>query len=148
MKPKTRRVALAALLSCVLVPVTAGVAVCAYIFFAKLDGRDMRRGGTKDFQVVEALSVGMTAAEAKATIESYGFKLEETLERPTDGWPKERTHWHAPGWSAGGCEAHHKRRIERVEYYPVGHGLFGFAELFLFYDETGHLVDFRRIQIN
>ncbi len=52
------------------------------------------------------------------------------------------------GQRAAAQEARTGKRISLVEYYPVGHGLLGAGELFLFYDEAGHLINFYRYQIN
>lgn len=104
---------------------------------------------TNDFKVVDALRVGMTPEEAEATIKSYGFTRTEAIDRPDGGWPTEaKTFIGAVGWRAGRQEAHTGKRVRRVEYYPVTHGLLGFGELFLFYGDDGKLMDFYRHQIN
>ena len=103
---------------------------------------------TNDFKVVDALSVGMSDGKAKETIESYGFQREERINRPDEGWPEPdgsfldlpgRAHW---------AEKELNTVIEFAEYYPVGHGLLGYGQLFLFYDEAGQLVKYYRRQIN
>jgi hypothetical protein len=40
------------------------------------------------------------------------------------------------------------QRVSKVEYYPVYHGILGFGQLFLFYDEDRRLASFYRKQIN
>ncbi|BET65433.1 hypothetical protein ASA1KI_03510 [Opitutales bacterium ASA1] len=103
---------------------------------------------TADFKVVEALAIGMSQEEAKATIASYGFTMAEAFDRPEGGWPSERENFQATRWRAGREEAHLGKQVSRVEFYPVGHGLLGYGQLFLFYGEDGRLLDFHRYQIN
>jgi hypothetical protein len=102
---------------------------------------------TKDFKVVDALRAGLTKEEAKATIASFGFERSQALERPASGWASDGTFTNLPS-RAHVVEERTKRKIVTAEYYPVGHGLFGAGQLFLFYDEGGRLVDFYRYQIN
>jgi hypothetical protein len=103
---------------------------------------------TKDFKVVDALKVGMSPTEAQTTIRSYGFSLAESLRRPADGWPAERKAFAATAWRAGREEARTGKPVSFVEYYPVGHGILGAGQLFLFYGEDGRLMHFYRYQIN
>jgi len=103
---------------------------------------------TADFKVVDAIKPGMSAVEAKAVINSYGFEVGKSEARPAQGWPSEREDFTALGWRAGQAEKQLSKRITLSEYYPVGHGLFGAGQLFLFYGEDGRLLDFYRYQIN
>jgi len=103
---------------------------------------------TNDFKVVEALKLGMSPEEAQATIKSFGFTLAQSLPRPARGWPAERKTFEATGWRAGEEEARTGQRVSLVEYYPVGHGLMGAGQLFLFYGDDGRLINFYRYQIN
>lgn len=102
---------------------------------------------TKDFKVVDALRAGLTKEEAKGTIASFGFERSEILERPADGWVSDGTFTNLPS-RAHFVEERTKKKIVTAEYYPVGHGMFGAGQLFLFYDESGHLIEFYRYQIN
>jgi hypothetical protein len=102
---------------------------------------------TKDFKVVDALRAGLTKEEAKATIASFGFERSQVLERPASGWASEGTFTNLPS-RARVAEERSKKTIATAEYYPVGHGLLGAGQLFLFYGEDGRLVDFYRYQIN
>jgi hypothetical protein len=102
---------------------------------------------TKDFKVVDALRAGMTQEEAKATIASFGFERGQIIERPAAGWASDGTFTSLPS-RARVAEERSKRKIATAEYYPVGHGLFGAGQLFLFYGEDRRLVDFYRYQIN
>ncbi len=102
---------------------------------------------TNDFKVVEALRVGLTKEEAKATIASYGFDRAQMLERPASGWTSDGTFTNLPS-RAHATEERSKQKIATAEYYPVGHGLLGAGQLFLFYGEDGRLVNFYRRQIN
>ena len=103
---------------------------------------------TNDFKVVDALSVGMSDEQAKETIQSYGFQREERINRPDEGWPDpDNSFVDLPG-RAQSVEKELNTVIECAEYYPVGHGLLGYGQLFLFYDETGHLVKCYRRQVN
>jgi hypothetical protein len=102
---------------------------------------------TKDFKVVEALRAGLSKEEAKAMIASFGFERSQVLERPASGWVSDGTFTNLPS-RAHVVEERTKKKIVSAEYYPVGHGLFGAGQLFLFYDEDGRLVDFYRYQIN
>ena len=101
----------------------------------------------KDFKVVDALRAGLTKEEAKATITSFGFERSEVLERPAAGWISDGTFTNLP-LRARVVEERTNKNIATAEYYPVGHGLLGAGQLFLFYDEAGQLVDFYRHQIN
>lgn len=103
---------------------------------------------TNDFKVVDALKIGMSPEEAQATIKSFGFSLQQSLPRPTSGWPAERKTFDATDWRAGREEARTGMRVSLVEFYPVGHGLFGAGQLFLFYGDDGRLMNFYRYQIN
>lgn len=103
---------------------------------------------TKDFKVVDALHVGMSPEEAKATIHAYGFELAASLHRPAGGWPKERKTFDATDWRAGREEERSGKQVSLVEFYPVGHGLLGAGQLFLFYGDDGRLMYFYRYQIN
>jgi hypothetical protein len=103
---------------------------------------------TNDFKVVDALRIGMSPEEAKSMIQAYGFQLAESIQRPADGWPGERKTFAAADWRAGREEVQSGERVYLVEYYPVGHGLLGAGELFLFYGEDGRLMSFYRHQIN
>jgi len=102
---------------------------------------------TKDFKVVDALRAGMTKEEAKVTIASFGFQRSQALDRPASGWKSDGTFTNLPS-RAHVAEDRSKKTIAAAEYYPVGHGLFGAGQLFLFYDEGGRLVEFYRYQIN
>lgn len=102
---------------------------------------------TNDFKVVDALRCGMTKEEAQATITGFSFQRSQVLYRPETGWASEKTFTNLPG-RAQIAEEETKVRIATAEYYPVGHGMFGFGQLFLFYDEGGRLVSFYRRQIN
>ena len=103
---------------------------------------------TNDFKVVDTLKLGMTPQEAQATIKSFGFALAHSLTRPVDGWPADRKTFDATDWRAGREEARTRKRVSLAEYYPVGHGLFGAGQLFLFYGDDGGLAHFYRYQIN
>jgi hypothetical protein len=103
---------------------------------------------TNDFKVVDALKPGMSPGEAQATIKSFGFALDQSLPRPTNGWPAERKTFDATDWRAGREEARTGKKVSLVEFYPVGHGLLGAGQLFLFYGEDGRLMNFYRYQIN
>ena len=103
---------------------------------------------TNDFKVVDALSVGMSDEQAKESIESYGFQREARINRPDEGWPDtDDSFTDLPG-RAHSVEKELNTVIECAEHYPVGHGLLGAGDLFLFYDETGHLVKYYRRHIN
>lgn len=103
---------------------------------------------SKDFKVVEALRVGMTKQEAQSTIAAFSYQSHDALERPVAGWPEsDSTLTNLPG-RARTVEAETKTTIASAEYYPVGHGMLGFGQLFLFYDASGRLVHFYRHQIN
>jgi hypothetical protein len=103
---------------------------------------------TADFKVVDALRFGMTADEARATIASFSFERESALERPDSGWPAADGSFTDLAGRARAREVKLQVIIQRAEYYPVHHGLLGFGQLFLFYDDRGRLVDFYRHQIN
>lgn len=103
---------------------------------------------TNDFKVVDALRVGMTREEAQAAIAAYSFKRDQEFDRPLAGWPEsDSTLTNLPG-RARVAEEETKTTIASAECYPVGHGAFGFGQLFLFYDASGRLVHFYRRQIN
>lgn len=103
---------------------------------------------TNDFKVVEALKEGITASEAKEIITSYGFTIEQSLSRPEEGWHEtDESFVNLPGW-AKRIEEEKRSIVSKAEYYPVGHGMFGFGQLFLFYDEEGKLLYHYRRQIN
>jgi len=102
---------------------------------------------TKDFKVVDALRAGLTKEEAKVTIASFGFERSQILERPGSGWISDGTFTNLPG-RARAIEERTKKKIMTAEYYPVGHGLLGAGQLFLFYDQDGRLAEFYRHQIN
>jgi hypothetical protein len=102
---------------------------------------------TNDFKVVDALRVGMSQDEARATISAHGFERREFLTRPTKGWPSVQTVMGLPRRAAA-VEERRRTTVESAEYYPVHHGLLGFGELFLFYDSDGRLLEFYRHQIN
>lgn len=103
---------------------------------------------TKDFKVVDALEKGITQAEAKEIISSYGFTVEQSLTRPEAGWPaSDDTFVNLPG-RAKRVEEQQESVVSKAEYYPVGHGMFGFGQLFLFYNAEGKLLHFYRYQIN
>ena len=103
---------------------------------------------TNDFKVVDALKPGMTPQQAQETINSFGFTLAQSLPRPASDWPTERKTFDATAWRAGREEARSGKRVSLVEYYPVGHGMLGAGQLFLFYGEDGRLAHFYRYQIN
>ena len=103
---------------------------------------------TKDFKVVDALHLGMSPDEAKSVIQAYGFQMAESLDRPAEGWPQEKETFVDARWRAGREEVRADKRVSRVEFYPVGHGLLGAGQLFLFYGEDGRLMNFYRYQIN
>ncbi len=102
---------------------------------------------TNDFKVVDALRVGFTKEEAKATIAAYGFERAQILKRPSSGWTSDGTFTNLPA-RAHAIEERSKQKIATAEYYPVGHGLLGAGQLFLFYGEDGRLMNFYRRQIN
>ena len=102
---------------------------------------------TNDFKVVDALHKGMSQEEARATISAYGFERREFLTRPRDGWSSVQTIMNLPKRAAA-VEESHRLSVGSAEYYPVGHGLMGFGELFLFYNLEGRLVEFYRHNIN
>lgn len=102
---------------------------------------------TNDFKVVDALRAGLSKEEARATIASFGFERSQVLERPASGWTSDGTFTNLPS-RAHVIEERTKQKIVTAEYYPVGHGLLGAGQLFLFYDEGGRLVKFYRYQIN
>jgi hypothetical protein len=116
----------------------------AFVIFALL----LSGCTTSDYKVVDAIKPEMTALEAKAVINSYGFEIGKSEIRPTKGWPSEREDFTALGWRAGQAEQKLSKRIALAEYYPVGHGMFGAGQLFLFYSEDGRLLDYYRYQIN
>lgn len=103
---------------------------------------------TNDFKVVDALHKGMSREEADTVINSYGFKLGETWTRPAEGWTDDSHSHKKPHLRAQSVEAQFRTRVERLDYYPVQHGILGFGWLFLFYDEGEVLIDFYRHQIN
>lgn len=100
-----------------------------------------------DFKVVDALHSGMTRAEAEQTIQQHGFTRQETVVRPSGGWTNIQTTMHLPERAAA-VELRRGLEIQRADYYPVYHGMFGFGELFLFYDAGERLVEFYRVNIN
>jgi hypothetical protein len=102
---------------------------------------------TDDFKVVDALHTGMSREEARATISAYGFERREFLTRPEAGWSSVQTMMDLPKRAAA-IEERRRIPVGSAEYYPVGHGLMGFGELFLFYDVEGRLVEFYRHNIN
>ncbi len=102
---------------------------------------------TNDFKVVDALQVGMSPEQAQSTIASFGFERKEVRQRPADGWPETEA-GRPMSVRAFHAEKELGQRIEAIEYYPVYHGLLGFGELYLFYDENQHLAKFYRYQIN
>ena len=103
---------------------------------------------TNDFKVVDELQKGMTSKEARSIIASYQFERAEILTRPESGWPEtDGTFTNLPG-RAKVTESTLNIEIKSAEYYPVGHGLLGFGQLFLFYDNNGKLAYFYRRQIN
>ena len=102
---------------------------------------------TNDFKVVDALQIGMSREEVKATIFSYGFQLEEVLSRPSLGWVGDDTFTNLPG-RAKYAEERAGKNVKIAEYYPVGHGILGFGQLFVFYDNEEKVVEFYRRQIN
>lgn len=103
---------------------------------------------TNDFKVVDALAIGMSQERAEETIASYGFVREESLTRPKSGWPESSGNFTNLSGRANYVEKEKKIIIKDADYYPVYHGLLGFGQLFLFFDEDGSLVDFYRKQIN
>ncbi len=103
---------------------------------------------TNDFKVVDALKDGITQAEAKEIIASYGFTVEQSLTRPELGWPDSDESFANLAGRAKRIEAETGLTVATAEYYPVGHGMFGFGQLFLFYDGTGKLLYHYRRQIN
>ena len=105
-------------------------------------------GESNDFKVVDELSEGMTREQAGKTIESYGFRRELSLSRPAAGWPHTDESFDELPVRAKQVEEELSTTIEYAEYYPVHHGLLGFGQLFLFYDESGRLVKHYRRQIN
>jgi hypothetical protein len=103
---------------------------------------------TNDFKVVDALQPNMTAPEARSTIAAHGFERHETSTRPETGWSLQ-----ARDMTRLAVRAHYIEdllgiRVATAEYYPVYHGLMGFGELFLFYNDQNRLVYFYRHQIN
>jgi hypothetical protein len=118
---------------------TPFLVVCGALLLSSCD--------TRDFKVVDALRTGMTREEARATIASFSFQRDKALDRPESGWVSDQTSLDLPR-QAREVEEKLSKTISTVEYYPVHHGLLGFADLLLFYDESGHLVHFYRDQIN
>lgn len=103
---------------------------------------------TNDFKVVEALKEGITQAEAKEIITSYGFTIEQSITRPEKGWPDtDESFVNLPG-RVKRIEEEKRSIVSKAEYYPVSHGMVGFGQLFLFYDEEGKLLYHYRRQIN
>jgi hypothetical protein len=102
---------------------------------------------TNDFKVAEALRKGMSQAEARTTITAYGFKRSEFLIRPPRGWTTIQTVKGLPKL-AHAAEELVGVTVGSAEYYPVGHGLMGWGDLFLFYDTHERLVHFYRVNIN
>jgi hypothetical protein len=90
----------------------------------------------------------MTQEQARSTIASYGFEREEVLQRPESGWSDTPVDWVAMSVRAGRVETELGQRVSKVGYYPVYHGILGFGQLFLFYDEDRRLASFYRKQIN
>jgi hypothetical protein len=103
---------------------------------------------TNGFKVVDALRIGMSQEEAKSTISSLGFEREQVLERPSGGWPESDDTFTRLAGRARNVENVKEVTVAAAEYYSVGHGMFGFEELFLFYDDDGKLIDYYRRQIN
>ena len=103
---------------------------------------------TNDFKVVDALQVGMTEEQARSTIASYGFDRNEVLQRPESGWSETYIDWVDMAARAHHAEKQLGQRVSKVEYYPVFHGILGYGQLFLFYDEDRRLATFYRRQIN
>jgi hypothetical protein len=90
----------------------------------------------------------MSRSQAQEIIASFGFGRKQELERPLEGWPEsDKTFTNLPG-RAHAMEKQLQQRVATAEYYPVGHGLLGSGQLFLFYDADGRLIDFYRRQIN
>jgi hypothetical protein len=102
---------------------------------------------TNDFEVLDALQVGMTQADAKGTMASHGFPGHTTEIRPAGGWVATKTFEDLPG-RALAVERKLQTTIETGEAYPVGHGLLGAGVVYLFYGTDGRLVHFYRWQIN
>lgn len=108
---------------------------------------------TNDFRAYESVRTGMARDEARAAFTKYGFQLEDSQIRPANGWPS------AEGATFGLASSGLPQRARLVEqqlgtnvasadYFPIGHGLFGFSRVFLFYNSDNHLVNFYRHQIN
>ncbi len=103
---------------------------------------------TDDFKVVDNLQKGMSKKEVRSVIESYSFKIESTLIRPIGGWKEsDETFTNLPG-RARWVENELGIIIESADYYPVSHGILGFGQLLLFYNNSEKLVYFYRRQIN
>jgi hypothetical protein len=103
---------------------------------------------TNDFKVVDALKIGMSKNEARSVIESFSFELETDLTRPASGWGKSDDTFFNLSGRAKQVESEFGIKVLSAEYYPVGHGLFGSGQLFLFYDQNEKLVHCYRKQIN
>jgi len=116
----------------------------AFLAFAMLIAGGCK---TNDFKVVDELRAGMSQEEARSTISAYGFKRAEFLTRPSDGWSSVQTLMGLPKRAAV-IEERRRTQVGSAEYFPVGHGLMGFGQLFLFYDSDGRLVEFYRHNIN
>ncbi|MCA1658467.1 MAG: hypothetical protein LC627_04115, partial [Verrucomicrobiaceae bacterium] len=67
---------------------------------------------------------------------------------PAAGWPDTDNTFTNLAGRGKMAEVRVGRVIRVAECYPVSHGLLGFGELFLFYDEDGRLAYFYRRQIN
>ena len=108
---------------------------------------------TNDFRAYESVRVGMTRDEARGAFTQYGFRLADSQVRPTNGWPS------ADNVTFGLASSGLPERARLVEqklgstiasadYFPIGHGWFGFSRVFLFYSPDNRLVDFYHHQIN
>ena len=103
---------------------------------------------TNDFKVLDALHPGMTRAEATSTVESFSFSIFASAIRPIDGWTDSVKHKLDIYWWAQWAEDKMQEPVERVDLFPVGHGILGMGELYLFYNNTDHLIYFYRLNIN
>ena len=90
----------------------------------------------------------MSQAQAKATIKLYGFDRQELMRRSENGWPTNLGSSSELARRAASEESRLKERVSFAEFYPVGHGILGYGELFLFYGENGRLRSYYRHQIN
>ena len=102
---------------------------------------------TNDFRIVEEIQKGMSKETVHSKCSAYGFESRERLIRPDEGWSAIKTFMDLPEQAAA-IEKQLNITVKSAEYYPVTHGVFGYGQLFVFYDEKDQVVDFYRVQIN